>query len=226
MANTTKTQPKNKPETSTQRYLDIDTIQDSVVVLKDGGLRAVLMASSINFDLKSTDEQDSIIYAYQNFLNSLDFPIQIQVSSRVLNINGYLRYLKEFEDTQQNELLRMQTAEYAMFVQELVSGANIVNKTFYIVIPFDPVERPEGLLDKLSSALNPKVAVRYNKQDFEKYKTQLWQRVNSVMYGLKRAGVYMTPLNTQELIELYYTFYNPDSKPTESLHSVDELDLT
>lgn len=226
MASTKKIPTKNTPETSTQRYLDIDTIQDSVVVLKDGGLRAVLMASSVNFDLKSTEEQDSIIYAYQNFLNSLDFPIQIQVSSRVLNINGYLSYLKEFEETQQNELLRMQTAEYGMFVQELVSGANIVNKTFYVVIPFDPVERPSGLLDKLSSALNPSTSVRYNKQEFEKYKTQLWQRVNSVMYGLKRAGVYMTPLNTQELIELYYTFYNPDSKPTESLHGVDELDIT
>lgn len=216
---------KNKPETSTQKYLSIDTIQDSVVILKDGGLRAVLMTSSINFDLKASDEQDAIIYAYQNFINSIDFPIQIQISSRTLNINGYLNYLSEFQQTQKNELLRLQVAEYSQFVKELVDGANIVNKTFYIVIPFDPVEIKEGVFDKLSNAKNPKIAVRYKKEDFEKYKTQLWQRVNGVMYGLKRAGIYMTPLNTQELIELYYTFYNPDSTPTESLHDVSELDI-
>lgn len=216
---------KNKPETSTQKYLSIDTIQDSVVILKDGGLRAVLMTSSINFDLKASDEQDAIIYAYQNFINSIDFPIQIQISSRTLNINGYLNYLSEFQQTQKNELLRLQVAEYSQFVKELVDGANIVNKTFYIVIPFDPVEIKEGVFDKLSNAKNPKIAVRYKKEEFEKYKTQLWQRVNGVMYGLKRAGIYMTPLNTQELIELYYTFYNPDSTPTESLHDVSELDI-
>lgn len=221
----TKSNIKNKPETSTQKYLSIDTIQDSVVILKDGGLRAVLMTSSINFDLKSSDEQDAIIYAYQNFINSLDFPLQIQVSSRVLNINGYINYLSEFQQTQQNELLRLQIGEYSQFIQELVSEANIVNKTFYIVIPFDPIEVKEGFLDKLSNAMNPKIAIRYNKEDFEKYKTQLWQRVNGVMYGLKRAGIYMTPLNTQELIELYYSFYNPDSRPTEYLHDLSELDI-
>jgi len=216
---------KNTSKISTQKYLYIDTIQDSVVILKDGGLRAVLMTSSVNFDLKSTDEQDAIIFAYQNFINSLDFPIQIQISSRVLNINGYLRYLQEFQQTQRNELLRIQTAEYAQFITELVAEANIVNKTFYLIIPFDPVENKEGLLDKLSNALNPKIAVRYSKQDFEKYKTQLWQRVNGVMYGLKRAGIYMTPLNSQELIELYYSLYNPDSEPTESLHDLSDLDI-
>lgn len=221
----TKSNIKNKPETSTQKYLSIDTIQDSVVILKDGGLRAVLMTSSINFDLKSSDEQDAIIYAYQNFINSLDFPLQIQVSSRVLNINGYINYLSEFQQTQQNELLRLQIGEYSQFIQELVSEANIVNKTFYIVIPFDPIEVKEGFLDKLSNAMNPKIAIRYTKEDFEKYKTQLWQRVNGVMYGLKRAGIYMTPLNTQELIELYYSFYNPDSRPTEYLHDLSELDI-
>lgn len=216
---------KNSPDKSTQKHLEIESIRDSVMILKDGTLRSVLMASSINFDLKSTDEQDSIIYSYQNFLNSLDFPIQIQVSSRVLNITGYLNYLREFYQVQQNELLRSQTAEYMTFIQDLIAESNIVNKTFYIVIPFDPVERNDGLLDKLSSTFQPKSEIRYSKEDFEKYKTQLWQRVNGVMYGLKRSGVYMIPLNTQELVELFYRFYNPDSKPTESLHDTYELDL-
>ena len=110
-----KSNTKNKPETSTQKYLSIDTIQDSVVILKDGGLRAVLMTSSMNFDLKSSDEQDAIIYAYQNFINSLDFPLQIQISSRVLNINGYLNFypnsnkLKEmnFYDSKSENILNL-----------------------------------------------------------------------------------------------------------------------
>ncbi len=222
-----KQNPRNKPESSTQRHLDIDSIQDSVVILKDGGLRAVLMASSINFDLKANEEQDSIIYAYQNFLNALDFPVQIQISSRVLNINGYIKYLREFEQIQTNDLLRNQTGEYISFIQQLVTGANIVNKTFYVVIPFDPVERPQGLLDKLSGAFNKTPSdIKYSKEEFEKYKTQLWQRVNNIMYGLKRSGIYMIPLNTQELIELYYSLYNPDTKPTESLHEISDLDIT
>ncbi len=145
----------------------------------------------------------------------------------MLNINGYIKYLQEFEQIQTNDLLRAQTGEYMDFIQQLVTGANIVNKTFYVVIPFDPVERTQGLLDKLSGAMNPNPSgIKYSKEDFEKYKTQLWQRVNNIMYGLKRSGVYMIPLNTQELIELYYSLYNPDTKPTESLHDTSDLDIT
>ena len=137
-----KIQPRNNPKNSTQKYLDIESIQDSVVILKTGGLRAVLMCSSINFDLKSNEEQDSIIYAYQGFLNSIDYPVQIQITSRVLNVSGYLNYLKEFEENQPNDLLRAQTIEYSKFIKEMVDGSNIVNKIFYIVIPFEPIEKP------------------------------------------------------------------------------------
>lgn len=222
-----KIQPRNNPKNSTQKYLDIESIQDSVVILKTGGLRAVLMCSSINFDLKSNEEQDSIIYAYQGFLNSIDYPVQIQITSRVLNVSGYLNYLKEFEENQPNDLLRAQTIEYSKFIKEMVDGSNIVNKIFYIVIPFEPIEKPEGLLDKISSGFSPKSDnLVYSKEDFEKYKTQLWQRVNNIMYGLKRSGIYMTPLNTQELIELFYSIYNPDSIPVESLSNIETLDIT
>jgi hypothetical protein len=185
------------------------------------------MASSINFDLKATDEQDAIIYAYQNFLNSLDYPVQIQISSRVLNITSYVKYLKEFEDVQTNDLLRSQTAEYSDFIQQLVKSANIVNKTFYIVLPFEPMEKvSSSLLDKFAGGGGNKNSnIRYSKEEFEKHKTQLWQRVNNIMYGLKRSGIYMVPLNTQELIELYYSYYNPDNIPTESLNDLQDLDL-
>jgi type IV secretory pathway VirB4 component len=218
---------RNSESNSTQKYLEIDTIQDNVVVLKDGGLRAVLMASSVNFDLKATDEQESIIHSYQNFLNSLDFPIQIQISTRPLNIAGYLDYLRTLQKTQRNELLRIQAAEYIQFLEELIDNANIVSKTFYIVVPYDPVAGGEdGVVEKLTSALNPRSKVRYSKEDFEQHKTQLWQRVNNTMYGLKRARVDMVPLETQELIELFYAYMNPDSKPTESLDSIEKLDIT
>ncbi len=218
---------KNSSKNSTQKYLEIDTIQDNVVVLKDGGLRAVLMASSVNFDLKSTDEQESIIHAYQNFLNSLDFPVQIQVSTRPLNIAGYLSYLRKLQKTQRNELLRVQAKEYIQFLEELIDNADIVSKTFYIVVPYDPVAGEDnGVFDQITSALNPRSKVRYSKEEFEQHKTQLWQRVNNIMYGLKRARVDMVPLETQELIELFYSYMNPDSKPRESLDSIQDLDIT
>jgi len=218
---------KNKAANSTQKYLEIDTIQDSVVVLKDGGLRAVLMVSSVNFDLKSTDEQEAIIHSYQNFLNSLDFSIQIQVSTRPLNITGYLEYLKKLQRTQRNELLRVQAAEYIQFVDQLVGEANIVSKTFYIVVPYDPVAGgADGPVDKLKTVFNPRSKVQYNKEQFEQHKTQLWQRVNNIMYGLKRSRLSMVPLQTQELIELFYTYMNPDSKPQDSLAPIEDLDIT
>jgi len=219
---------KNSESNSTQKYLEIDTIQDNVVVLKDGGLRAVLMASSVNFDLKSNDEQESIIHAYQNFLNSLDFPIQIQVSTRPLNITGYLAYLRKLQKTQRNELLRIQATEYIQFLEELIDNANIVSKTFYIVVPYDPVAggEDEGFLSQITSSLNPRSKVQYSKEEFEQHKTQLWQRVNNTMYGLNRARVNMVPLETQELIELFYSYMNPDSKPKDSLDSIEKLDIT
>ena len=209
---------------STQSLLPIDSIRDSIVILRDGSLRAVLMASSVNFDLKSTAEQDSIIFAYQHFLNSLDFPIQIQVSSRVLNISGYMKYLEDIKQFQQNELLRIQTEEYMHFIRELIENANIVNKTFYIVVPFNPLEaQKKSLVQEILGGTSG--SIKYSTEQFEKYKTQLWQRVNGVMYGIRRTGVYTTPLNTQELIELYYSLYNPDSTPSDSLHDINDLDI-
>lgn len=115
---------------STQKYVDVEEVRDGVIVLKNGSLRAVLLVSSINFDLKATEEQDSIIGQYQNFLNSLDFPIQIIVSSRKLNINPYLDYLKKKETQLTNDLLRLQLAEYQNFIKNLTDVSNIMSKFF------------------------------------------------------------------------------------------------
>lgn len=195
---------------SAQEFVDISEIKDDVVILKNGTLRAVLMVSSINFDLKATNEQEAIVAAYQGFLNSLDFPIQILVSSRKLDISPYLKMLAEKERMQANELLRFQIKEYQDFIKNLTSAANIMSKTFYIIIPFALTEgKKESFFDRLKTALNPKQAILERKMELENYKNQLWQRVDHVASGLAGTGIRMTPLRTEELIELFYNSYNP-----------------
>ena len=195
---------------SAQEFVDVSEIKDNVVILKNGTLRAVLMVSSINFELKSSAEQEAITASYQNFLNSLDFPVQILVSSRRLDIDPYIKLLDEKEKTQANELLRFQIADYRNFIKNLVGAANIMTKSFYLIIPFALTEgKKETFLDKIKTALNPKQAIIEKKMEFENYKSQLWQRVQHVMAWLEGTGIRMAPLETQELIELFYNAYNP-----------------
>lgn len=199
-----------------QDLVPIEEIRDGVVVLSDGSLRAVLMASSVNFALKSPDEQDAIILQYQNFLNSLDFPIQFFIQSRKLNIEPYLNSLRERRKVETNELLRIQIAEYMTFVKEFVENGNIVSKTFYIVVPFMPTsllgDKDKGIKSAFSAFFGKKRAEGevMSDEQFQEYRTQLWQRVETVVGGLVRTGVRTAPLNTEELIELYYGLYRPE----------------
>lgn len=210
---------------SSQKYLEISEIKDNVVVLKNGSLRAVLMVSSINFALKSIDEQDGIIYRYQSFLNSLDFSVQIVINSRRLNIDTYLDVLREEEKKQTNDLLRMQISSYIEYINGLVKMANIVTKTFYIVVPFSLAESKDGNVKaKITSVANAP-AIMANRKNFEKYRDQLFQRVDHVVENLSGAGLRMTMLNTQELIELYYNLYNPESVEKKGLADIEDLDL-
>jgi type IV secretory pathway VirB4 component len=205
---------------SAQEFVDIAEIKDGVVVLKNNSLRAVLMVSSINFDLKSTQEQEAIVAAYQGFLNSLDFPIQILISTRKLDIDPYLNLLAEKERIQPNDLLRFQISEYRAFVKNLVDVSNIMSKFFYIIVPFALTEAKKGsFLEKLKIALNPKQAKIEREMEFESYKTQLWQRVDHIIAGLSGTGIKITPLGTEELIELYYNAYNP--KVTDSAERIE-----
>jgi len=130
------------PQASTQQFLEIDQIREGIIILKNKALRGVIMVSSLNFALKSEDEQNAIIYQFQNFLNSLDFSIEIVIQSRRLNITGYLEKLKELEGKQENELLRIQTADYRKFIQGLIAGGAIMSKNFFVVVPFALVEIP------------------------------------------------------------------------------------
>jgi hypothetical protein len=195
-----------------QQFLDIETIREDTVVLKGGGLRAVLMCSSLNFALKSADEQDAIIFAYQNFLNSLDFSLQFVIQSRRLNVAPYLESLKARQKDEDNELLKIQISEYMEFIKTFVEMINIMSKTFYIVVPYTPaILEQKGFVKSFISSLGigKPSAGKTGVDNFEELKNQLWQRVDTVVDGLARLGIRAAPLNTEELIELFYGLYNP-----------------
>jgi len=201
--------PKNAP--AVQKFVEVKEIRDGVAVLKDNSLKAVCICSSINFDLLSTAEQEAITARFQEFLNSLDFPLQIVISSRHFDIDNYLNQIKELEKKQTNELLRVQTSEYINFVQSFVEFANIMNKSFYVIIPFRVVEaREEGFAEKIKTVITaqkPK-KVQFEIEKFRQYKAQLDQRVNLIIGGLQGLGIKAVPLNDEQLTELFYEFYN------------------
>jgi len=209
---------------STQKYVDVEEVKDGVISLKNGSFRAVLMVSAINFDLKSTEEQDSITNQYQNFLNSLDFPIQIIISSRRLNIEPYMEYLRKQELQLSNELLNFQIAEYRKFIKNLTEVSNIMSKFFYIVVPFSPVESVEGNFFENFFGGQKKNTER-KKHLFETYKNQLWQRVDQIAAGLGGIGLKIVPLRTDEIIELLYNSYNPVVDHNTLLGDIDKLEL-
>ncbi|TXH07389.1 MAG: hypothetical protein E6Q06_03315 [Candidatus Moraniibacteriota bacterium] len=217
---------KKSGHSSTQRYVDVEEIRDGVLVLKTGALRAVLLVSSINFDLKSSEEQDAIISQYQNFLNSLDFPVQIVVQSRRFNIDPYIDLLKGKEAQQTNELLRFQMREYQGFIKNLTEISNIMSKYFYVVIPFSPVENEQGgLLQKIGDIFNQKKTVGLKSELFHTYRTQLMQRVDHVIAGLSPIGIRAAALETEELIELLYNSYNPSLYASTILKNVEAIEL-
>jgi hypothetical protein len=217
---------KSSASSATQQYLDVAEIKNDVIVLKNGSFRAVLAVSAINFDLKSTQEQTAIIEQYQNFLNSVDFPIQIIINSRKLNTDKYLKFISEKEKIQANELLRLQISEYKIFIQQLVSVSNIMDKNFYIIIPFSPIENKEkGFFANLVDKFNPQKNILEKRSNFETYKSQLFQRVDHVSAALSGIGVAMIPLKTQELIELVFNSYNPNVDNKTNLVDITNLEI-
>jgi len=204
-----------------QKHLEIKEIKDDVVVLKNKGLRAVLMTTSLNFALKSAEEQDAIIYRYQDFLNSLDFPIQIVVASRKFDISPYIQTLEQKQVKQENELLKIQTTEYIDFVNGLTEMTNIMTESFYLVIPYNPsIIKKTGFWGKLLGKSQPKEA---KEQEFQELKNNLWQRVDFVISGLNGVGTNAVPLNSEELMELFYKLYNPSAKEEPELKKAKEM---
>lgn len=204
---------KKAPGTSTQTFLKIAEIRDDCVVLKNGGIRSVIKVSSINFNLKSEQEQNAIIYSYQAFLNTLDFPIQIVVRSKKLDIDDYLEKLKAKIEEQTNELLKRQTKEYVEYIAQLVEYADIMSKEFYVVVPYDPLRAlNQNIIQKLFSNMNPRDTITGQKsrhKEFAELKKKLNSRVNTVSAGLQNCGLQIEVLKTKQLVEMYYNIYNP-----------------
>jgi len=213
-----------KPGPATQRYLDINEIKEDVVIMKDGTLRAVLIVASINFALKSEDEQNAIIAAYVQFLNSLEFPLQIVIQSRKLNIDNYIERLKESEKNQTNELLRIQIADYRNFVQELVTLGQIMQKSFFVVVPYNPLsDKQKGFFNRLSEAFTPAIFVKLAEERFRQRRGDLMTRVEHIIGNLNSMGLKAVPLDTQSLIELYYRVYNPESYDSQKMQDTAKM---
>lgn len=199
-----------------QDFVPIKEIRNGVVVLKDGGLRAVLLASSINLSLKSEDEQAAIINAFQSFLNGLDFSTQIVVQSRRLDIRPYLMSLENRVKEQSETLLKIQTKEYIDFIKTFTDDVNIMTKTFFIVIPYNPtaLKTDGGIIENIMGGSVPKKQVDDTKKaldlaSFEEKRSQLDQRIGVVIEGLSGLGVRSSQLDTESLVELYYKTFNP-----------------
>ncbi len=216
--------PKAGPPTT--QYLDIAEIRDGVVVMRDGTLRAVTLCSSINFALKSEDEQTATIQAYVGFLNSLDFSLQIVIQSRKLNIDGYLQKLQEAEKQQPNELLRVQISEYVSYIKELVSLGDIMTKRFFVVVPYNPFsDKKRSFWERFKSVLSAASTIKLSRDEFTHYADNLEKRVNFVTQGLSSLSVTAVRLDTQSLIELYYTTYNPDVREQQKLGDISKLQV-
>lgn len=198
----------------TQQFVEIEEIRDGVVILRNGSLRRILMVSGINFELKSEEEQNIITYSYQNFLNSLDFSLQIVIHSRKINIEAYLEKLAEREKNEDNELLKNQISEYIEFIRSFVEMNAVMTKNFFVVVPYDPIMIPTGgkkLLNLLPFKFGTKNKAAPLEQTFEEKLSQLNQRTDQVIDGLTQIGLRVVPLNDEELIELFYNLYNPQT---------------
>jgi hypothetical protein len=190
-----------------QSFVPIRDIKNGVVILKNGQMNMVLLASSINFALKSGDEQAAILRQFQNFLNTIDFSIQIYTQSRRLDIRPYLALLSDREKEQYNDLMRIQLREYIHFVETFVKEVDIMSKNFFVVVPYTPVNT--DIKANISGIFGRKTSTTIDETSFAEHVMQLEQRVAVVEQGLNRVGVRTVQLQNEELVELYYHIFNP-----------------
>ncbi|MDQ5882800.1 MAG: hypothetical protein QG648_153 [Patescibacteria group bacterium] len=219
----------NKEALSSQSLVALNQIKKGVIILKNGALRSVLEVSGINLDLKSEEEQNSVLLSWRNLLNSLDFSLEALIHSRRLNIEPYLNFIKEKINQETSELLRIQGDDYYNFIQGLVAQNNIMRKKFYLVVPYDPVIlQPKALLGSFKSLLNlgreaGSTKVVLTNEQFNQYYQQLLIRRDNVITNLYRIGLKARPLETKELIELFFNLYNPETFEKENLTLPEEF---
>lgn len=196
---------------TTQEFVPIKEIRDGIIVLKNGDLRAIVLANSINLSLKSNDEQRATIMQFQNFLNTLDFPVQISIQSRRLDIRPYLLLLENRMKIQNEPLLKLQTKEYMEFIKNFTDAVSIMTKNFFIIVPYThtTLGTNTGILDKIFSRKNKEEEKRASIVAFEEKRSQLDERIAVIQQGLSRCGIKSVQLGTEEVVEVFYKVFNP-----------------
>ncbi len=196
---------------ATQEFVPIKEVRDGIIVLKNGELRAIVLANSVNLSLKSDDEQKATILQFQSFLNTLDFTVQISVQSRRLDIRPYLLLLEERIKVQSEPLLKLQTKEYIEFIRNFTDSVSIVTKSFFVVVPYThTVFKPSsGIFGGLFSRKNKEEVKIAKQEDFEEKRSQLEERVGVIQQGLSRCGIKSAQLGTEEVVEVFYKVFNP-----------------
>ncbi|MDD5569224.1 MAG: hypothetical protein PHG23_02315 [Candidatus Pacebacteria bacterium] len=192
---------------ASQQFIPIKQIREGIMIMNNQSMIGILLVSSINFALKSEEEQGAIIYNFQNFLNSLDFSCQIIVNSRKVNITGYIDKIKELEANQKNELLKMQTANYRQFIEELVAGGSVMNKSFYVVVPYYPLLELTNPGQGANKAKPTQASL--TEEYFQKGKYQLLQRMEYIALGLNRCGLKSQALDSEAIIEMLWSLHHP-----------------
>ncbi len=210
---------------STLNFVEVAEIRDSSIILREGQMRGVIAISSANFALKSSEEQEIIIGTYQGILNSLEFPIQILIQSRRLDLTNYLNKLKDIEDKLTNDLLRDKMQEYQVYIKELLNEVNIMNKDFYIIVGYEPTTLKEGLFGRFFRALNPTRVIKQKQEDFINNRKLLMSRVDQVAGRFAGLDLKVSLLNTEQLIALLYNSYNPDITKAIRLEDVANIDI-
>lgn len=216
---------------STQNTLQIAEVRDGIVIMTDGSFRSVIMVKSINFDLMSPQEREAVEYSYQGFLNSLYFPVQIFVRSQKVDLTPYIEKLDKIRAEHDNMLLAMLMEDYIGYIDALAQQTNIMDKKFYVVVPYFPesdlkktLEQSKNFLSSLKNIMSKdETRVTINEADLSKAKDELRNRVQAVLGGLLQCGIQGLPLDTQELIELYYDTYNPDTATRQQLKNFNDL---
>lgn len=209
---------------STQQHVPIAGVRNGIIILKDSSYRLILSVSPINFSLKSEQEQNSIIFKYQSFLNSLHFPIQVTMQSKKLDLTPYLQKMRKGLEKQENELIRMQTEDYIDFVSQLINIANIMSKSFFVTISHIPLSLPKlSFFDKLMGRSHQSSVLRISDTDFKANSEELLEKGNLIASGLGSIGLRVRQLTTQEVLEMFYNLYNPEESGKERLINIDEM---
>lgn len=198
-----------EPTLPTQKFVSVKEVKNGVVYLKNGGMRKILIVSGLNFDLKSEEEQEMILNTFQNFLNSLDFSVQFFIHSRKINIDNYLEKMLARKDSEQNELLKIQITEYVEFIKSFVEQNAIIDKSFFIVIPYEPNALISNAGGFLGGILGKKPIAAEARRSEKENMEQLEHRIGQAVSGLEQIGLRVAGLENDETVELLYNLYNP-----------------